>query len=200
VIVVGEAHDRFVSRLAEALDCYSYGPPEDPMNVFGPVITAAAQRRIEPTSKSAAAKAGWPIAGKVRARVLRGPAIFTGIEPGHRLAREEIFGRCSSSMRAAVSMPRSQWRSTATSRSPAGYSPACPSISSSRAVAFGGNLYINRKITGATVGAQPFGGMRMSGTGVQAGGPDYLKQFMWTRVITRTRCATASCRRRRRYD
>jgi delta 1-pyrroline-5-carboxylate dehydrogenase len=41
-----------------------------------------------------------------------------------------------------------------------------------------GNLYINRKITGATVAAQPFGGMRMSGTGVQAGGPDYLKQFM----------------------
>jgi len=47
-----------------------------------------------------------------------------------------------------------------------------------------GNLYINRKITGATVGAQPFGGMRMSGTGIQAGGQDYLKQFLWSRVIT----------------
>ena len=47
-----------------------------------------------------------------------------------------------------------------------------------------GNLYINRGITGAAVGRQPFGGFRMSGVGSKAGGPDYLPQFMEPRVVT----------------
>jgi RHH-type proline utilization regulon transcriptional repressor/proline dehydrogenase/delta 1-pyrroline-5-carboxylate dehydrogenase len=47
-----------------------------------------------------------------------------------------------------------------------------------------GNLYINRKITGAVVDRQPFGGARMSGVGSKAGGPDYLLQFLVPRTIT----------------
>jgi RHH-type proline utilization regulon transcriptional repressor/proline dehydrogenase/delta 1-pyrroline-5-carboxylate dehydrogenase len=47
-----------------------------------------------------------------------------------------------------------------------------------------GNLYINRKITGALVDRQPFGGARMSGVGSKAGGPDYLLQFLVPRTIT----------------
>ncbi len=47
-----------------------------------------------------------------------------------------------------------------------------------------GNLYINRKITGALVGRQPFGGFKMSGIGSKAGGPDYLLQFLLPRTIT----------------
>jgi RHH-type proline utilization regulon transcriptional repressor/proline dehydrogenase/delta 1-pyrroline-5-carboxylate dehydrogenase len=47
-----------------------------------------------------------------------------------------------------------------------------------------GNLYINRKITGALVDRQPFGGARMSGVGSKAGGPDYLLQFVAGRTIT----------------
>jgi 1-pyrroline-5-carboxylate dehydrogenase len=46
-----------------------------------------------------------------------------------------------------------------------------------------GNLYFNRKITGAMVGAQPFGGFRMSGTDSKAGGPDYLLQFVQAKSI-----------------
>jgi RHH-type proline utilization regulon transcriptional repressor/proline dehydrogenase/delta 1-pyrroline-5-carboxylate dehydrogenase len=47
-----------------------------------------------------------------------------------------------------------------------------------------GNLYINRRITGALVGRQPFGGFKLSGTGTQAGGPDYLRHFLLPRCIT----------------
>ena len=47
-----------------------------------------------------------------------------------------------------------------------------------------GNLYINRAITGARVGRQPFGGRQMSGVGHQAGGPDYLLQFVEGRVVS----------------
>ena len=47
-----------------------------------------------------------------------------------------------------------------------------------------GNLYINRKITGAKAGRQPFGGFKMSGVGSKAGGPDYLLQFVIPRTVT----------------
>src|SRR6202035_831253 len=47
-----------------------------------------------------------------------------------------------------------------------------------------GNLYINRGITGAKVGRQPFGGNRLSGNGTKAGGPDYLHHFVEPRVVT----------------
>ncbi len=47
-----------------------------------------------------------------------------------------------------------------------------------------GNLYVNRAITGAMVGRQPFGGNRLSGTGSKAGGPDYLLQFVEPRIVT----------------
>ena len=47
-----------------------------------------------------------------------------------------------------------------------------------------GNLYVNREITGAMVGRQPFGGGRMSGTGPKAGGPDYLLQFVEARSVS----------------
>ena len=47
-----------------------------------------------------------------------------------------------------------------------------------------GNLYINRATTGARVGRQPFGGRQLSGIGYQAGGPDYLLQFVETRVVS----------------
>ena len=47
-----------------------------------------------------------------------------------------------------------------------------------------GNLYVNRSITGAMVGRQPFGGNRLSGTGTKAGGPDYLLHFVEPRAVT----------------
>jgi RHH-type proline utilization regulon transcriptional repressor/proline dehydrogenase/delta 1-pyrroline-5-carboxylate dehydrogenase len=47
-----------------------------------------------------------------------------------------------------------------------------------------GNLYVNRGITGAKVGRQPFGGNRLSGNGTKAGGPDYLRHFAEPRAVT----------------
>jgi len=47
-----------------------------------------------------------------------------------------------------------------------------------------GNLYVNRGITGAKVGRQPFGGNRLSGNGTKAGGPDYLRNFVEPLVVT----------------
>jgi RHH-type proline utilization regulon transcriptional repressor/proline dehydrogenase/delta 1-pyrroline-5-carboxylate dehydrogenase len=186
VIVVGEVHDRFVARLAEALDCYTYGAPEDPTNIFGPVITGAAQRRIEGYVEVGRSEGRLAYRGKVRGEGFYvAPAIFTGIEPGHRLAREEIFGPVLSVMRAGDFESAMAMALDSDFALTGGVFSRLPEhIELARRRFRVGNLYINRKITGATVGAQPFGGMRMSGTGVQAGGPDYLKQFLWTRVIS----------------
>jgi RHH-type proline utilization regulon transcriptional repressor/proline dehydrogenase/delta 1-pyrroline-5-carboxylate dehydrogenase len=51
-----------------------------------------------------------------------------------------------------------------------------------------GNLYLNRGCTGAIVGRQPFGGLKLSGTGLKAGGAGYLKQFAEARTITENTC------------
>ncbi|MFN7542535.1 MAG: aldehyde dehydrogenase family protein, partial [Acidobacteriota bacterium] len=56
-------------------------------------------------------------------------------------------------------------------------------IARARAEFHVGNLYINRKCTGAMVGAHPFGGFNLSGTDSKAGGPDYLLQFLQAKSI-----------------
>jgi 1-pyrroline-5-carboxylate dehydrogenase len=63
------------------------------------------------------------------------------------------------------------------------YSNNRDKVSKARAQFFVGNLYINRKCTGAMVGAHPFGGFNMSGTDSKAGGPDYLLQFLQAKSI-----------------
>ena len=186
VIAVKAVHDRFVSRLAEALDCYPYGPPEDPQYLFGPVISEQARGRIDRYVELGRSE------GKLhyRGRVPDGghyvaPAIFTGVLPRHRLAREEIFGPvlsmlCADSFTQALDMALdSEFALTG-----GVFSRLPEHLELARRRFRVGNLYINRRITGALVSAQPFGGIAMSGTGVQAGGPDYLKQFLWTRVVS----------------
>jgi len=113
------------------------------------------------------------------------PAIFTGIQPQHRLAREEIFGPVLSCLRADSFEQAIELALDSEFALTGGVFSRLPQhIELARRRFRVGNLYINRRITGALVGAQPFGGPRLSGTGIQAGGPDYLKQFLWTRVVS----------------
>jgi RHH-type proline utilization regulon transcriptional repressor/proline dehydrogenase/delta 1-pyrroline-5-carboxylate dehydrogenase len=114
-----------------------------------------------------------------------GPAIFSEIGPRHRLAQEEIFGPVLSVIKArdfddALEIAnRSSYALTGGlfSRSPA-------NIEKTRREFRVGNLYINRGITGAIVKRQPFGGLKLSGIGSKAGGPDYLLQFLEPRTIS----------------
>ena len=187
LIVVGDRlHDRFAARLADALDAYSYGPPQDPQYVFGPVVSHSARSKVENYIELGRGEGRLFYRGRVPDHgYYVAPAIFTGIEPHHRLAREEIFGPVLAVLRArsfeqAVTMALdSDYALTG-----GVYSRLPAHIDLARRRFRVGNLYINRRITGALVGAQPFGGIGHSGTGIQAGGPDYLKQFLWTRVIS----------------
>jgi RHH-type proline utilization regulon transcriptional repressor/proline dehydrogenase/delta 1-pyrroline-5-carboxylate dehydrogenase len=186
LILVGEVHERLVTRLVEAVRSLKIGPPEDPRNAVGPLIEEAAKERVEQyirlgkkeahcVLEMAAPKQGYFV----------GPAIFTDVDPNSRIAQEEIFGPVLSIIRArdfdqALEIAdRSSFALTGGvfSRSPA-------HIDKARKEFRVGNLYINRGITGAVVERQPFGGLKLSGIGSKAGGPDYLLQFLEPRTIS----------------
>ncbi|GAB6068362.1 L-glutamate gamma-semialdehyde dehydrogenase [Methylothermus subterraneus] len=186
LIAVGRVHDRLVERLAAALDSHPYGPPEDPAFQFGPLIHAAARRKA----------LGYIELGRREGRLYYlgrvpedghycPPAIFTDIEPHHRLAREEIFGPILAVLRARSFKEALELALDSDYALTGGVFSRLPEhLELARERFRVGNLYLNRRITGARVGVQPFGGVRLSGLGVQAGGEDYLKQFLWTRVVS----------------
>jgi RHH-type proline utilization regulon transcriptional repressor/proline dehydrogenase/delta 1-pyrroline-5-carboxylate dehydrogenase len=187
VVALDAVHDRLLARLVAAADALAWGPPEDPAFDHGPLITAAARDK---------ALAYIEIGGREGQLVWQGrvpsnggwyapPAIFAGIEPHHRLARDEVFGPVlavlrAGDFRAALAMAGdSDYALTG-----GVYSRLPPHVAQAVESFRVGNLYLNRRITGARVGVQPFGGIALSGTGVQAGGPDYLKQFLWSRSVS----------------
>ncbi|MCZ6625060.1 MAG: L-glutamate gamma-semialdehyde dehydrogenase [Deltaproteobacteria bacterium] len=186
LIIVEEVYDRLLARLVDATQSLKIGPPEDPRNFIGPVIDAAAKEKI----------ADYIALGKQEGKcVLKmealedgfyvGPVIFSDIKPDSRLAQEEIFGPVLGVIKAqdfdeALEIAnQSSYGLTGGvfSRSPA-------HIEKARQEFRVGNLYINRGITGAVVERQPFGGLKLSGIGSKAGGPDYLLQFLEPRTIT----------------
>ena len=114
-----------------------------------------------------------------------GSAIFTGIRPEHRLAQEEIFAPVLAILRAR-DYDEALALANASDYALTGglYSRSPHHIARAREEFLVGNLYINRGITGALVGRQPFGGGRLSGIGAKAGGPDYLLQFMTATVTS----------------
>ncbi|MBI3935469.1 MAG: bifunctional proline dehydrogenase/L-glutamate gamma-semialdehyde dehydrogenase [Betaproteobacteria bacterium] len=186
LIAVGRIHDRLVARLAAALESYPLGPPEDPQYVFGPVITRAAQQKAQRYLEIGRSEGRLYYQGKGRDDGFYvAPAIFTGIAPQHRLAREEIFAPILAVLRADTFDQAIEIALDSDYALTGGVFSRLPAhLAAARERLRVGNLYLNRRITGALVAAQPFGGVRLSGTGIQAGGPDYLKQFLWTRVVS----------------
>lgn len=191
IIVLHNVYDAFLERLSQAAKSLVIGPAWEPHTFVGPVIEPDAQERIMRYIELGH-KEGTPVLIQEppeSVRALGGYyvplAIFEGVSPDATIAREEIFGPVLSVMRArdfdeALDLANdSEYKLTGGifSRSPA-------RIERARREFMVGNFYINRGITGSLVGRQPFGGLGLSGTGFQAGGPDYLKQFVNTRVVT----------------
>jgi RHH-type proline utilization regulon transcriptional repressor/proline dehydrogenase/delta 1-pyrroline-5-carboxylate dehydrogenase len=186
LILLERNHDRLLERLVEAARSLKVGPPEDPRNFIGPVIDAAAQARIQTYIDLGKREGVCAIAVEApQSGFFIGPTIFSGIEPKHRLANEEVFGPVLAVMKArdfdhALAIAnQSAYALTGGifSRSPA-------HIEQARREFRVGNLYINRGITGAVVERQPFGGLKLSGIGSKAGGADYLLQFLEPRTIS----------------
>jgi RHH-type proline utilization regulon transcriptional repressor/proline dehydrogenase/delta 1-pyrroline-5-carboxylate dehydrogenase len=188
-IVVGGLYDAFLDRLVEATRSLKIAPAEDPGCSLGPVIDAEARQRILDCVARGKQEARLVYAGDVGPLEAEGyyvaPHVFADVPPTAVIAREEIFGPVLAVMRAkdldeALRIANdSQYALTGGL-----YSRSPENIRRVRREFRVGNLYVNRKITGALVGRQPFGGFKLSGIGSKAGGPDYLLQFVLPRAIT----------------
>ena len=189
-IVLGENHDVFVRRLVEATRALVVGDPLLPGTDLGPVIDGEAAEKVRRYIGYGREEAKLELAGDAPAgERFVGPHLFSvdRYDPARppRIATEEIFGPVLTVIRvndldeALAIANGSKYKLTGGvfSRTPS-------TIERVRREFRVGNLYVNRGITGALVGRQPFGGFGLSGVGSKAGGADYLRQFVDPRVCT----------------
>lgn len=118
-----------------------------------------------------------------------GPHIFADVQSDSRLAQEEVFGPVLAVMRAAnLDEAFAMFSGTDYALTGGIFSRSPANLQRARHELLVGNLYLNRGITGALVGRQPFGGFKFSGIGSKAGGSDYLLQFVLPRPRWPTQC------------
>ena len=185
-IVDDPVYDEFVEKLEAKVSALKVGAPEDRATFMGPVISAGARKTI----------LDYIEVGRGEGRLIAGggvppgegyfvqPTVFAGVESNARIFQEEIFGPVLTVSRARdFSHALELANDTEYGLTGAVYSRNPETIHRARQEFFVGNLYINRKCTGAMVGAHPFGGFNMSGTDSKAGGPDYLLQFLQAKSI-----------------
>ena len=186
VILLAPIHEMFIQRLADAVTSLRIGPATDPATQVGPVIDGRAQKRILEYLEIGR-REGCVLVDRSSEGpgYTVGPVVIVDIEPAHRMAQEEIFGPVLAVMRAS-SFEQALRLANGTDYALTGglYSRSPRHIEQARRAFDVGNLYINRPITGALVGRQPFGGHRLSGVGAKAGGEEYLRQFMTSRVVS----------------
>ena len=180
-------HDALVERMAGAVEVLNVGQASDPEVDLGPVIEQEAQARVARYAEEA--RRSGRIAAVARDVPNRGwfatPTLATDLPEGSPVLNEEIFGpllaveRVRSIEDACDRVDASPYALTGGLFS---RNPGTVDYVADRTPV--GNLYVNREITGAMVGRQPFGGNRLSGTGTKAGGPGYLLHFVEPRVLT----------------
>ncbi|MBI4445957.1 MAG: L-glutamate gamma-semialdehyde dehydrogenase [Acidobacteria bacterium] len=188
-IVVKDVYDEFLLRLAEKTrTMLKSGNVEQGDVNFGPVINENAKKSI----------VDYIEIGKKEGRLLTGgevissqgyfiePTIIADVDPKARISQEEIFGPVLTVVKArdydeAIEIANN----TEYGLTGAVYSLNPQKIEKARREFHVGNLYINRKCTGALVGVHPFGGFNMSGTDSKAGGRDYLLLFTQAKVVSK---------------
>jgi 1-pyrroline-5-carboxylate dehydrogenase len=188
VMVVADVYDAFIARLLPLVSKIKIGPPDNPKNFMGAVINEGAMRDqlnyieigkqegvlIAGGGRDTGAGSGWFVQ----------PTVFKDIPPRGRLAQEEIFGPVLAIIKAqdyddALEIANN----TIYGLTGAIYTKNPEKIKQGKDRFHCGNLYLNRKCTGAMVGAHPFGGFNMSGTDSKAGGRDYLLLFTQPKSI-----------------
>ncbi|MFN0207778.1 MAG: L-glutamate gamma-semialdehyde dehydrogenase [Planctomycetota bacterium] len=186
-IVDNAVYDEFVKKLKVEVEKIDVGPAERNPKM-GPVVSERARKKILEymdhgkregkllTGGGAAPGPGWFLQ----------PTVFVDIPEKGKLAQEEIFGPVLAVIRAkdfddALAIANN----TEFGLTGAVYTNDEKKLSRAREEFHVGNLYLNRKCTGALVGAHPFGGFNMSGTDSKAGGRDYLALFLQGKTVSK---------------
>lgn len=187
-IVVESVYDSVLKKTVERTKKLVQGDPSDPKTNFGAVIDAKAFNKIKEYIEIGKEEGRLMVGGETsdpEKGYYVAPTIFADIDPKARLSQEEIFGPVLAFIKAK------DWRdalevanNTEFGLTGAVFSRSRERLEQAREDLHVGNLYFNRKCTGALVGVQPFGGFNMSGTDSKAGGPDYLLLFTQAKTIT----------------
>jgi len=188
VIVDQSIYTEFVQKLKIAVEKLSMENPAQNGQV-GPVVSARAERSIL-NYIEIGKKEGKLLTGGVKVSDKSGyyimPTVFTDVKPTARIAQEEIFGPVLAVIKSknfddAMNIANN----TIFGLTGAVYTDNSAKLEKARNDFFVGNLYLNRKCTGALVGVHPFGGFNMSGTDSKAGGRDYLLLFLQAKTVSR---------------
>jgi RHH-type proline utilization regulon transcriptional repressor/proline dehydrogenase/delta 1-pyrroline-5-carboxylate dehydrogenase len=188
LVVVSDVYDELVHRLVGATRQLRLGHPSDMGVQVGPVIDADAHGRIRAYIARAPERGGRVLFGDAPVPGngwFVGPTIIDHVSLDDELATDEIFGPVLTVFRADDFSHALQIANDTDFALTAGVFSRSPvHIEQAGVELRAGNVYVNRGITGAVVGRQPFGGYGLSGVGSKAGGPDYLLQFVEPRVVT----------------
>jgi 1-pyrroline-5-carboxylate dehydrogenase len=186
LILVDEVYDTVLDSVAEAVEALQVGPAEDNARVNA-VISAAQRRTILDDIERGRGEAKLLVGGDpvdLDGGYYIQPAVFADVEPDAYIAQHEIFGPVLSVLRASdFDQAVEIFNGTVYGLTGGLFSRRRDRLERARREFRVGNLYLNRKITGALVGVQPFGGFDMSGSNAKAGGPDYLRLFMEMKTV-----------------
>jgi len=185
-IVTEKVYNTFLDKLVARVKKITVGPADDPKNFMGPVINSGAMKSI----------LEYIEVGKKEGRLLTGgervpgdgyflaPTVIADVSAKARIAQEEIFGPVLAVIPAKDFEHAVEIANDTEFGLTGGVYSRNPEKLKKAAEAFhAGNLYFNRKCTGALVGGHPFGGFNMSGTDSKAGGRDYLLLFLQAKVV-----------------
>jgi 1-pyrroline-5-carboxylate dehydrogenase len=186
-IVEAPVYDVFLERLRERVAKLTVGDPAENHNM-GPVINKAAMDSIlgyiETGKKEGRLVAGGKAAANADGGYFIEPTVIADIAPDAVIAQEEIFGPVLAVIKVAdFEEGLKVANNTEYGLTGAIYTNDRDKLNLARQEFHVGNLYLNRKCTGAMVGAHPFGGFNMSGTDSKAGGPDYLLLFTQAKSV-----------------
>ena len=187
-IVDERIYDKFLQRLRERVEKITLGDPT--LNpAMGPVVNEKSMKTILGYIEKGIAEGGRLITGGERATdagegYFIQPTVIADVDPMSTISQQEIFGPVLAVIKSHNFEHGLQIaNNTEFGLTGAVYTTSDDKIEVAKQQFHVGNLYINRKCTGAMVGAHPFGGFNMSGTDSKAGGPDYLLLFTQAKSI-----------------
>ncbi|MBI4548367.1 MAG: L-glutamate gamma-semialdehyde dehydrogenase [Ignavibacteriae bacterium] len=187
VVVDEKIYDKFIDLLKKRVETITVGPSHVMSNYMGPVINRRSMESIQRYIEKGISEGGRLVTG---GDSLNGngyflkPTVIADVDPKATIAQEEIFGPVLAVIKAkdfdhALEIAND----TEFGLTGAVYTKNKKKLEKAKGEFFCGNLYLNRKCTGAMVGAHPFGGFNMSGTDSKAGGQDYLLLFLQAKSI-----------------
>lgn len=187
VIIDEKVYNKFLDLLVKRAESITVGEAKHLNNYMGPVVNKGSMEKIMHYIQVGQKEGGKLVAGGTREHgdgyFLR-PTIIADVDPKATISQEEIFGPVLAVIKArdfdhAIEIANN----TEFGLTGAVYTKNRKKLEKAKREFHVGNLYLNRKCTGAMVGAHPFGGFNMSGTDSKAGGQDYLLLFLQAKSV-----------------